>query len=124
MITAEAPQPQIISPTPEEIAEAIAAINGNATSTVYESRPGQNPEAISTEEVEHRVGSLATGEAVGMASLPEEFGDQQLHKFNFTVDEYAAHRAYQADAFHQIEKNLKKVTSEDENEEDEENTSL
>jgi|GEM_PF-5442338 len=119
MITAEAPQLQIAAPTPEEIAEAMAAING--TSTVYESRPGISPEIVSIEEVEHRVGSLATGEAVGMASLPEEFADQQLHKFDFTVAEYAAHRAYQADAFHQIEKNLKKVTSD---EDDDENASL
>jgi hypothetical protein len=119
MITAEA-QPHIIAPTPEELAEAIARVNSANTSTVYESNASHNPEVVRIEEVEHRVGSLATGQAVGMASLPEQFADQQLHKFDFTAEEYAARQAYEADAFKQIENNLKKATGETDDDEDDE----
>jgi len=33
--------------------------------------------------------------AVGMASLPEQFSDQQLHRFDFSLAQYTQHRMQQ-----------------------------
>jgi hypothetical protein len=86
MQSAIMPNQELLQPRAAVYASGVYRAGGEALT----------PELIRIEHVEQGVGRLATGEAVGMAALPEQYADQQLHRFNFTRDQYAAARAQEA----------------------------
>jgi hypothetical protein len=105
---AQVPHPETAEIQPATFAAGVYRAGGESGNF--------NPESVRVERIEHGVGSLVTGEAVGMAALPEQYAAQQLHRFNFTREDYAAFRANEAAAIQNFESQMHSSLEDDDDE--------
>lgn len=125
MNTLQAHAPEMnAAPTLEQYLDQPPIANSGvyrSVNTAETGAPAAELEPVLEAIVERAVGTVATGRAIGMASLPEEYREQQLHKFTFTAQEYAAYRGYQAETLQRMNEQFLTGGTEDDDESDEDN---